>query len=102
MIEKRRSGMPRAVFFKYKKTIVLPVLSGVPLIAPVLMRFQIINMMLVCLFIICKLIRIGEIDGTPVRTGKTIVFLYSKTAALGMPDGHFSIIGEKLFFNLNL
>ena len=50
MIEKQPSGMPRAVFFKHKKMIVLPLLSGVPSIAPVIMRFQIINMMLVCLF----------------------------------------------------
>ena len=29
-------------------------------------------------------------------------FLYSKNAALGMPDGRFSIIDEKPLFNLNL
>ena len=50
MIEKRPSSMPRAVFFEYKKMIVLPLLSGVPSIAPILMRFQRINMMLVYLF----------------------------------------------------
>ena len=51
MIEKWPSGMPRAVFFEYKKMIVLPFPSGVPSIAPIIMRFQRINMMLVCLFI---------------------------------------------------
>ena len=30
MIEKRPSCMPRAVFFEYKKTIILPVPVGVP------------------------------------------------------------------------
>ena len=39
MIEKRPSGIPRAVFFEYTKTIVLPVLSGVPSIAPNMKRF---------------------------------------------------------------
>ena len=53
-------------------------------------------------FIIWKRIRIGSIDGTPLGTGKTIVFLYLKNNALGMPDGAFLIIYEKPFFNLNL
>ena len=50
MIEKRPSGMHWAVFFEYKKTFVFPVLSGFPSIAPILMRFQRINMMFVFLF----------------------------------------------------
>ena len=50
MIEKLPSGMPGAVFYECNKTIVLPVPSGVPSIAPVLMRFQRGNMVLVCLF----------------------------------------------------
>ena len=46
--------------------------------------------------------RVGEVDGNPLGTGKMIVFLYLKNAALGMPDSRFSIIDEKTFFNLNL
>ena len=54
------------------------------------------------IFIIWKRIITGAIDGTPLRSGKTIIFLYSKNTALGMPDGRFSLIEEKPFFNLNL
>ena len=54
------------------------------------------------IFIIWKDIKIGAIDRTPLGNGKTIVFLYLKNTALGMPDRRFSIIDEKPFFNLNL
>ena len=54
------------------------------------------------IFILWKCIKIGEIDGSPLGTGKTIVFKYSKNTALGMPDMSFSIIDKKTFFNLNL
>ena len=50
MIEKLLSGIPRALFFKYKKTIILPVPSGFPYIAPVVIRFQRISIMSVFLF----------------------------------------------------
>ena len=45
---------------------------------------------------------VGAVDGTPLGTRKTIVNLALEKTALGMPDGHFSIIEEKPFFNLNL
>ena len=60
---------------------------------------ELLNKQTNIIFILWKYIRMGAIDGNPLGTGKTTIYLYSKNTVLGMPDGRFSIINEKPFSN---